>query len=231
MVVKCGTMDFDDIVEKYDTWFRTPLGRYVDRWEKDLTWRFARPRQGEKVLDIGTGTANYLMELARMGLDCTGVDVSKKMLKRAREKSRKEGLCLNLVLSGAEELPFSDRHFDLVFSVTAFEFFRSPGKAAEEMVRVCRPGGRVLVSVLNKWSIWTVRRRIMTLFRETIFTECRFYSFRELRRLFGPVEWGTAVFAPPALPKQLIPFFEKAEPGLQRIAKPFGAYLVVCRKL
>jgi len=79
-------MDFDDIVDKYDTWFTTPLGHHVDRWEKEITWRLAKPRPGEKVLDIGTGTANYLMELARMGLDCTGLDVGQNMVLRAKEK-------------------------------------------------------------------------------------------------------------------------------------------------
>ena len=51
-------MDFDDIVNKYDTWFTTPLGHHVDQCEKEITWRLAKPRPGEKVVDIGTGTAN-----------------------------------------------------------------------------------------------------------------------------------------------------------------------------
>ena len=101
-------MDFDDIVNKYDTWFTTPLGHHVDRWEKEITWRLAKPRPGEKVVDIGTGTANYLMELARMGLDCTGLDVGQNMVLRAKEKS------------------------------------------GRGMIRVCKPGGRIVVSVLSK---------------------------------------------------------------------------------
>ena len=72
-------MDFDEIVHQYDEWFSTPLGFHVDRLEKEITWKLARPESGEKVLDIGTGTANYLIELARMGLDCTGLDIGHKM--------------------------------------------------------------------------------------------------------------------------------------------------------
>lgn len=220
-------MQFDEMVDKYDAWFRTPMGAHVDRLEKDITWRVARPKPGEKVLDIGTGTANYLLELARRGLDCTGLDVGPKMLDRARQKAEAEGLSLKLTRASGEALPFPDKSFDLVLSVTAFEFFSRPAQAAREMVRVCRPGGRIVVSVLNRWSPWALRRRIITSFNETIFTHCRFYVHHELRTLFGPVEWGTSVFAPPGLPSTLIPLFEKLEPYLQKWAKPFGAYLVV----
>lgn len=222
-------MDFDRIADKYDSWFATPLGAAIDRWEKDVTWRLARPRPGEKVLDIGTGTANYLIDLAQRGLDCTGLDIGFHMLSRARAKCRALGLDLKLVAADSERLPYPRQSFDLVVSVTAFEFFTDPVRSVEEMVRVCRPGGRIVVGVLNKWSVWAARRRVLSWFRETIFAECRFYSYPEMRRLFGPVDWATAVFAPPGLPARLIPFFERLEPVFRTWARPFGAYLVVCK--
>jgi ubiquinone/menaquinone biosynthesis C-methylase UbiE len=220
-------MDFDDIVHQYDDWFKTPLGAYVDHWEKEITWRLAKPQSGERVLDIGTGTANYLLELARMGLDCTGLDIGAKMIWRAHEKSEREGLPLKLLMAESASLPFPERYFDLVLSVTAFEFFPDPASAVTEMVLVCRPGGRIVISVLNNWSPWAVRRRVLTWFKETIFTRCQFYSYPQLRRLLGTMTWGTSVFAPPATPACLIPIFEVLEPLFQKAAKPFGAYLVV----
>ena len=99
--------------------------------------------------------------------------------------------------------------------------------AAREMVRVCRPGGRIVLSVLNKWSLWALRRRLIASFRESIFTHCRFYATYELEELFGPVQWATSVFAPPGLPETLIPLFDKLELCLQKWTKPFGAYLVI----
>ncbi|RLC23098.1 MAG: hypothetical protein DRH56_07985 [Deltaproteobacteria bacterium] len=222
-------MQFDDMVKKYDEWFESPLGAHVDRWEKRLTWRLARPRPGERVLDIGTGTANYLLELARMGLDCTGLDPGLKMMRRAMDKAAAGGLRLILVQAEGEGLPFPDGRFDLVLSVTAFEFFPDPQRAVAEMIRVCAPGGRIVVGVLNKWSIWAARRRILSWFRESIFADCRFYSYPEMRRFFGPVKWGTAAFAPPGLPAGLLPAFDLLEPRLQQAARPFGAYLAVRR--
>ena len=224
-------MDFDRIADQYDSWFATPLGAAIDRWEKEVTWRLARPRPGQKVLDIGTGTANYLIELAEMGLDCTGLDIGFSMLSRARAKSNALGLDLKLVTADSEHLPYPHRSFDLVISVTAFEFFPDPARSVEEMMRVCRPSGRIVVGVLNKWSVWAARRRFLSCFHETIFTRCRFYSYPEMSRLFGPVEWATAAFAPPGLPCRLIPFFDRLEPVFRKWAKPFGAYLAVCKHL
>jgi ubiquinone/menaquinone biosynthesis C-methylase UbiE len=97
-------MEFDRITEKYDAWFLTPLGAAVDAWEKDVTWRFAQPVAGEKVLDIGTGTANYLIELAAMGLDCTGLDIGLRMLLRGKRKGLQRGLNLKLVTAASEAL-------------------------------------------------------------------------------------------------------------------------------
>jgi ubiquinone/menaquinone biosynthesis C-methylase UbiE len=224
-------MDFDDIAAQYDGWFTTPLGAQVDQWEKEITWRFTKPRPGERVLDIGTGTANYLLDLAQRGLDCYGLDVGFKMLSFAKEKSARAHLPITLLQAASEALPFRDAQFDLVLSVTAFEFFSDPEKAVSEMVRVCKPGGRVVISILNKWSLWAVRRRIISWHKETIFSQCRFYSYREMKKLLGNVEWGTAVFSPPGLPDWLIPLARRLEPLLQRIARPFGAYLVVCREV
>lgn len=222
-------MEFDRIAEKYDGWFKTPLGSHVDRLEKELTFRLLAPRPGERVLDVGTGTANYLLELARMGLDCTGLDPGPTMVSIAGAKARAEGLNLRLVRARAEALPFVSQGFDIVLSVTAFEFFRDPALAVSEMVRVCRPGGRIVIGVLNKWSLWALKRRILSWFRESVFAQCRFYSYPEMRRLTKPASWGTAVFAPPWTPPSLIPRFDRWERRLQALARPFGAYLVVRR--
>ena len=146
------------------------------------------------------------------------------------KKALERGIKLKLVTASGEALPFPDGLFDLVLSVTAFEFFENPVLAVQEMTRVCRPGGRIVVSVLNKWSIWAARRRLLSWFRDSIFTYCRFYSYREMLHLFGPAAWTTSVFAPPGIPDRLIPCFSRLEPLLRKWAKPFGAYLVICKR-
>ena len=220
-------MDFDDLAQQYDAWFKTPLGAYVDVWEKRLTWNLAEPRKGETVLDIGVGTANYVSDLRTLGVKGYGIDVSVPMLHVALEKARRGPFSLEVAQARAEALPFRDASFDLVLSVTALEFVPDPQRAVAEMKRVCRPGGRIVVSVLNKWSLWAARRRLISFFNRTIFSECRFYSGPELKRLFGAATYHTCVFAPPKSPALLVPMFDGLEPVLQKCLRPFGAYLIV----
>jgi len=220
-------MDFEELASRYDRWFETPLGSYVDAWEKRLTWELAAPRSGERVLDVGAGTALYLLELAERGLQCTGLDISPLMMRAARGKAERRGVHLDMVMGSGDRLPFKNDSFDLVLSVTALEFFKSPERAAAEMVRVCRRGGRVVVGVLNRWSPWAIRRRILGLFRKTIFSECRFYSPPELRRLFGARKTFAAVYAPPGCPPRFLPCFQRLEPLCEKWLSPLGAYIAV----
>ena len=71
---------FNGVAERYDKWFTTPIGRYVDSVEWEMFKEKMKPRGGEKALDVGCGTGIYLLRLAAMGLTCTGIDTSDKML-------------------------------------------------------------------------------------------------------------------------------------------------------
>jgi ubiquinone/menaquinone biosynthesis C-methylase UbiE len=136
--------------EGYDTWYETPLGAAMDRAQKRLVWRLARPQAGETALDVGTGTGNYACELARMGLQVVGRDPSEAMLAVARAKQ-----CgVTWEQGSAEQLPHEDGRFDLVLSVTALEFMADPLSALAEMWRVTAPGGRLVIGTLNRASAW-----------------------------------------------------------------------------
>ncbi len=221
---------FDRISDYYDKWFETRLGRYVDSCEKRVTYELARPKEGEKVLDIGCGTSIYLLDLCDAGLFTYGIDISKKMLEIGRKKAKDRGKELTLICADAHNLPFKDETFDLVLSTTSFEFFKDPKKAFTEMKRVSRKSGRIVVGVLNKWSIWALRRRIISIFKNTIFKECRFYSYPELKSIFRKIDgFKGAVFAPPFF-TFLIPIFSFLDPLFERFFKIFGAYIVVLVK-
>ncbi|HET6878736.1 MAG TPA: class I SAM-dependent methyltransferase, partial [Pirellulales bacterium] len=70
-----------------------------------------------------------------------GVDVSPTMLRRAAEK----GTCADLLAAEAHRLPLGDRNFDVVICANAFHYFRQPGRSLDEMHRVLRPGGELVL--------------------------------------------------------------------------------------
>lgn len=186
-----------EIATLYDGWFNTPLGQAVDRLEKQLIYRLARPRAGERALDVGTGTGHYALDLARQGLQVTGFDRSEAMLAVARRANP----AIAWEQGEAEALPYTDSSFDLVISVTALEFVRDPARALAEMVRVAAPGGRVVVGALNARSSWAQMYRREAALHETPFRYAHFFTPDEFVGLLcahGRLAWQSAVFIPPS---------------------------------
>lgn len=95
------------------------------------------PKKSDKLLDVGCGTGLSGM----LGCDITGIDPAAELLKRADIK---------VVKGFVEKLPFKDRQFDAVICVTAVHNFTDPKKAIEEMKRVSKKGGRIVISLLKK---------------------------------------------------------------------------------
>lgn len=169
---------FDRIAGRYDEWYRTETGRYVDRTEKWLVFSMLKSRGGGRALDLGCGTGNYTLELRRRGgFDVIGLDASEGMLAVARSKG------LNCIKGDAYSLPFPDGSFDLVLSVTMFEFIHEPERVVAEINRVLKPGGEVLIGTMNGRSAWFLFKRLKSLFVETAYRYARFYTPRELEDL------------------------------------------------
>lgn len=106
-------------------------------------------RAGRKALDIATGSGNTALALARRGCEATGADYVPELLQRARERAAVERLSVTFVQGDAEALPFPDNSFDYVTSTFGVMFAPDQPRAAAELLRVCRPGGRI---GLANWS-------------------------------------------------------------------------------
>ena len=100
-------------------------------------------RSGSKVLDVAAGNGNATLAAARRWCDVTSTDYVPALLERGRERAAAERLTITFREADAEALPFPDASFDVVVSTFGVMFTPNQDKAAAELARVCRPGGKI----------------------------------------------------------------------------------------
>lgn len=100
-------------------------------------------RAGERVLDAAAGNGNATLAAARRFAVVTSTDYVPAFLDRGRERASAEGLGVTFQVADAEALPFADASFDVIVSTFGVMFAPNHERSAAEMVRVCRPGGRI----------------------------------------------------------------------------------------
>jgi ubiquinone/menaquinone biosynthesis C-methylase UbiE len=116
-------------------------------------------RSGQKVLDVAAGNGNASLAAARRWCDVVATDYVPALLERARERAAAERLPIDSREADAEALPFPDGSFDVVVSTFGVMFTPDQDRAAAELVRVCRHGGKI--GLAN----WTPEGFIGQLFR------------------------------------------------------------------
>ena len=114
---------------------------------------------GMRVLDVAAGTGNASLPAAERGASVTASDLTPELLEAGRRKAESQGLELEWVEADAENLPFDDESFDVVMSSIGAMFAPNHQAVADQLVRVCRPGGTI--GMLN----WTPEGMIGALFR------------------------------------------------------------------
>jgi SAM-dependent methyltransferase len=100
-------------------------------------------RAGQRVLDVACGHGNAALAAARRFCPVVGVDYVPALLDRARQRAKAEGLEATFQEGDAEALPFPDASFDVVLSACGAMFAPDQERTAAELLRVCRPGGRI----------------------------------------------------------------------------------------
>lgn len=216
-----GPLFDQEMAQRYDAWFMSPMGRHVEEVENQLILDLLRPQSGESLLDVGCGTGNHLLLFRQLGLDVCGVDPSEPMLQVAKEKL---GAAAELKVASAEELPYEDNSFDIVTLISSMEFAQ-PLHALSEAARVAR--SRVFVGVLNSFSANGLQRQLEALLKPTIYRHAKFYNIWELhclvRRVVGTcrVQWGSVLW----LPLKFYRLDRKLSHWMPRLRNPLGAFL------
>lgn len=132
-------------------WYAKTTHKDLDEF-KDLAKRMATGLpEGAKVLEVAPGPGYFAIELAKLGkYQITGLDISKTFVDIASRNAREVGVEVEFRHGNASSMPFEERAFDLIVCRAAFKNFSEPVMAVREMLRVLRPGGKVLIIDLRR---------------------------------------------------------------------------------
>ncbi|MDI9475432.1 MAG: class I SAM-dependent methyltransferase [Natronincolaceae bacterium] len=203
---------FDKKADDYDRWYESKLGKFVDKVETELAFSLFEPVPGMKILDMGCGTGNFSIKLAEKGCKVFGIDISEEMLKKAREKAQKRNLDIEFYNMDVYNINFPGESFDGIFSMAAFEFIKEPQKAYDEMYRVLKRNGYLLIGTINRKSKWGEFYVSRSLRRNSIFKHADFKSMGDLKSLNSKeiINSGECLFIPPDMEENNINMeFEK----------------------
>jgi demethylmenaquinone methyltransferase / 2-methoxy-6-polyprenyl-1,4-benzoquinol methylase len=132
---------FDRVAERYDL-LNDVLSLGQDRWWRRVVARIVGARAGERVLDLAAGTGSSSVTFTTAGADCVACDFSLGMLQVG---ARAHAGTVSFVAGDALRLPFADQAFDAVTISFGLRNVADPDAALAEMLRVTKPGGRLVV--------------------------------------------------------------------------------------
>ncbi|MGQ5701215.1 class I SAM-dependent methyltransferase [Sandaracinobacteroides sp. A072] len=171
--------------DAYAVWRASDVGRITEDLERRLILELAGDVRGRHVLDVGCGDGELAVEFARRGAVVTAMDSSEAMIGAARARALREGVDVDFRVGLAQDLPCGRDRFDLVTAVTILCFVEHPSPVFREVARVLRPGGRLVIGELGKWSLWAARRRVRAWLGSRLWQQAYFRTPGELRRYAG----------------------------------------------
>jgi demethylmenaquinone methyltransferase/2-methoxy-6-polyprenyl-1,4-benzoquinol methylase len=161
---------FDSIARRYDLLNHLFSGGIDTLWRRKAINRL-RSGEGQRILDVATGTADFAIAAARLApREVVGVDIAEEMLAVGRDKIRARGLSRLVTLrrGEAESLPFEDGSFDAAIVAFGARNFEDLARGLGEMHRVLRPGGRIVVLEFSRPGGFPFRQMYLLYFLHVI---------------------------------------------------------------
>jgi SAM-dependent methyltransferase len=133
------------------TWMSGDYGHFATYLEPGALEFLSRIKiePGTRVLDVACGAGQTAIPMSRAGAKVTGVDIATNLIEQARARAQAEHLDARFEEGDAEMLPFADGSFDIVISLIGAMFAPRPELVATELMRVCRPGGKI---IMGNWT-------------------------------------------------------------------------------
>ena len=144
-----STIVVDPLTERSRaTWTSGDFGRIAAGYVRGAGEFIARLElgAGDQVLDVACGTGNLAIPAARTGATVTGVDIAPNLVAQAKARAAAESLAISFDVGNAEQLPYDDASFDTAVTMFGAMFAARPERAAAELLRVTRSGGRIAMA-------------------------------------------------------------------------------------
>jgi SAM-dependent methyltransferase len=239
-----GTREFFDSIEQhrylqYAPWMRRVMG--FDKY------------RGARLLEIGCGMGTDLLQFARGGARCVGIDLTPRSVEISRHRFALYGTSGNFMLADGEQLPFASETFDVVYSNGVLHHTPDTAGAIREVHRVLRPGGTAKVMLyhrhsLNYWFEIILRRGLLggeflrgrsaeeIMSRVIEFSDhgarplVKVYSRKEARALFG--HFREVAVDVEQLTREELRFFSPlvSESGLEKLGRRIGWNVIITAK-
>ena len=142
-------MAFEQLKERHSfVWGSAPFEHVAETIADvhDAVVEAAGAAEGKQWLDVACGTGDLAIRAARRGADVVGVDFAPALVETAKQQASEVGLSIDFRVGDAEALPLADASFDVVSSTFGVMFAPDQSRAAGELVRVTRPGGRLALA-------------------------------------------------------------------------------------
>ena len=166
-----ATYEQEQVHARWEEAYRdNPLQDHLNHWMLDRILRAIAPAPAARFLDAGCGVGAHTIAIARRGYDCTGVDISETILKTTRENIASAGVAerARAECRSLENLEFTSDSFDVVHCRGVLMHIPQWEKALAELVRVLKPGGRLVLFEANTQSVETWIVRLMRWLRKPV---------------------------------------------------------------
>jgi len=137
----------------YDAWYQTAKGQWIGQQEFATLLQLFTPKEGQTLLDVGSGTGYFSERFQQAGLQVTGLDPDPAMIDFARAKEKP----IKYIEGDASTLPYADNSFDYCTAITSLCFVSDPEQVLAEMWRVSRKA--VILGLLNRQSLLYYMKR------------------------------------------------------------------------